>query len=198
MRITFSETLPIFSKPKKIPVIKKNEWDSVWEEHFPDEDEKLLKQFFVKSLSETCRGKMGEEFAKTKAEIDSLHSINKELLERQEELSDILKTIDLRNTEVHESKDLLEDTEKMSMECDEIQSKEFTRENIDEVVEIDPSHKTLLELIIADEAIKDTVYALGHLLNEGNLSLEIYLKKIRDLSRKQFVIRQKINLNTSL
>merc|ERR1712032_769132 len=149
----------------------------VWEEHFPDEDEKLLKQFFVKSLSETCRAKMGEEFAKTKAEVDSLHSIN---------------------TEVQESKELLEDTEKLAMECDEIQSKEFTRENIDEVVEIDPSHKMLLELIIADEAIKDTVYALGHLLNEGNLSLEIYLKKIRDLSRKQFVIRQKINLNTSL
>merc|ERR1712032_1324655 len=149
----------------------------VWEEHFPDEDEKLLKQFFVKSLSETCRAKMGEEFAKTKAEVDSLHSINKE---------------------VQESKELLEDTEKLAMECDEIQSKEFTRENIDEVVEIDPSHKMLLELIIADEAIKDTVYALGHLLNEGNLSLEIYLKKIRDLSRKQFVIRQKINLNTSL
>ena len=179
-------------------MIKKNDWDSVWEEHFPDEDEKLLKQFFVKSLSETCRGKLGEEFAKTKAEVDSLHSINKELLERQEALSDILKTIELRNTEVQESKGLLEDTKKLAMECDEIQSKEFTQENIDEVVEIDPSHKTLLELNIADEAIKDTVYALGHLLNEGNLSLEIYLKKVRDLSRKQFVIRQKINLNTSL
>ena len=197
-RITFSETLPIFSKPKKALVIKKNDWDSVWEEHFPDEDEKLLKQFFIKSLSETCRGKLGEEFAKTKAEVDSLHSINKELLERQEKLTDLLKKVDLKNTEVQTSKDLLEDTKEFVRKCDEIQSKDFTRENIDEVVEIGPSQKPLLDLIVADEAIKDTIYALGHLLNEGHLSLEIYLKKIRDLSRKQFVVRQKITLHTSM
>ena len=179
-------------------MIKKNDWDSVWEEHFPNEDEKLLKQYFIKSLSETCRGKLGEEFAKTKAEVDSLHLINKELLERQENLTNILRTIDLKNTEVKESKDLLEDTEKYLRKCDEIQSKEFTEDNVDEVVEIGPSHKSLLELIVVDEAIKDTIYALGHLLNEGNLSLEIYLKKIRELSRKQFVIRQKINIYTSM
>ena len=95
----------------------------------------------------------------------------------------------LRNTEVQESKDLLRDTEKYVRKCDEIQSKEFTRENIDEVVEIDPGHKTLLELIIADEAIKDTVYALGHLLNEGNLSLEIYLKKRYHPNIKSFDLK---------
>ena len=179
-------------------MIKKNDWDSVWEEHFPDEDEKVLKQFFIKSLSETCRAKLGEEFAKTKAEVDSLHSTNKELLERQEKLADILKNIDLNNIAVQNSKDLLKDTEQYVRKCNEIQSKEFSRENVDEVVEIEPSHKTLLELIVVDEALKDTIYALGHLLNEGTISLEVYLKKIRDLSRKQFVVRQKITLYYSL
>ena len=198
IRVTFSETPPIFSKPKKTLTIKKNDWDSVWEEHFPDEDEKVLKQFFIKSLSETCRAKLGEEFAKTKAEVDSLHSTNKELLERQEKLADILKNIDLNNIAVQNSKDLLKDTEQYVRKCNEIQSKEFSRENVDEVVEIEPSHKTLLELIVVDEALKDTIYALGHLLNEGTISLEVYLKKIRDLSRKQFVVRQKITLYYSL
>ena len=198
IRVTFSETPPIFSKPKKTLMIKKNDWDSVWEEHFPDEDEKVLKQFFIKSLSETCRAKLGEEFAKTKAEVDSLHSTNKELLERQEKLADILKNIDLNNIAVQNSKDLLKDTEQYVRKCNEIQSKEFSRENVDEVVEIEPSHKTLLELIVVDEALKDTIYALGHLLNEGTISLEVYLKKIRDLSRKQFVVRQKITLYYSL
>ena len=198
IRVTFSETPPIFSKPKKTLMINKNDWDSVWEEHFPDEDEKVLKQFFIKSLSETCRAKLGEEFAKTKAEVDSLHSTNKELLERQEKLADILKNIDLNNIAVQNSKDLLKDTEQYVRKCNEIQSKEFSRENVDEVVEIEPSHKTLLELIVVDEALKDTIYALGHLLNEGTISLEVYLKKIRDLSRKQFVVRQKITLYYSL
>ena len=179
-------------------MIKKNDWDSVWEEHFPDEDEKVLKQFFIKSLSETCRAKLGEEFAKTKAEVDSLHLTNKELLERQEKLTDILTKINLNTIEVQNSKDLLKDTEKYVRKCNEIQSKEFSRENVDEVVEIGPGHKILLELIVVDEGLKDTIYALGHLLNEGTISLEVYLKKIRDLSRKQFVVRQKITLCSPL
>ena len=158
----------------------------------------MLKQFFIKSLSETCRAKLGEEFAKTKAEVDSLHLTNKELLERQEKLTNILKKIDSNNSEVQNSKDLLSDTEKFVTKCNEIQSKEFSRENIDEVVEIEPSHQNLLELIVEDEALKDTIYALGHLLNEGTISLEVYLKKVRDLSRKQFVVRQKITLCSSL
>lgn len=170
----------------------------MWEEHFPDEEEKVLKQFFIKSLSETCRAKLGEEFAKTKAEVDSLHLTNKELLERQEKLTNILQKIDLNNSEVQNSKDLLSDTGKYVRKCNEIQSKEFSRENIDEVVEIEPSHQNLLELIVVDEALKDTIYALGHLLNEGTISLEVYLKKVRDLSRKQFVVRQKITLCSSL
>ena len=83
-RITFSETPPVFSKPKNVPrrKLSKDEWESVWEEHFPDEEEKVLKNFFLKSASETCRAKLGEEFAKTRAEIDSLHSVNRDLIER--------------------------------------------------------------------------------------------------------------------
>ena len=174
-------------------MIKKDDWDSVWEEHFPDEDEKLLKNFFIKSLSETCRGKLGEEFAKTKAEIDSLHSINKELLEKQENIEKFLKTMDLQTSEVQESLEVLKETKDFVRKCNKIQSKEIERENVDDLVEIrQKSHKKMLDLILADEAIKDSVYALGQLLNNSNLPLETYLKKVRDLSRKQFLIRQKM------
>merc|ERR1719427_1410317 len=39
-RVTFSETPPVFSRPRK-PTSTSAE--AVWEEHFPDQDEKLLR-----------------------------------------------------------------------------------------------------------------------------------------------------------
>ena len=52
-RITFSEIPPVFSKPKVPRKLSRDSgWESVWEDHFPDHEEKLLKNFFLKSASE--------------------------------------------------------------------------------------------------------------------------------------------------
>ena len=52
----------------------------------------------------------------------------------------------------------------------------------------------IVELVATDEAIKDCVYALGRVLDTDTdqLDLELYLKRVRELSRKQFSVRQKI------
>ena len=43
----------MFSKPKVPRKLSRDSgWESVWEDHFPDHEEKLLKNFFLKSASE--------------------------------------------------------------------------------------------------------------------------------------------------
>ena len=43
----------MFSKPKVARKLSRDSgWESVWEDHFPDHEEKLLKNFFLKSASE--------------------------------------------------------------------------------------------------------------------------------------------------
>lgn len=195
-RITFSETPPVFSKPKNVPrrKLSKDEWESVWEEHFPDEEEKVLKNFFLKSASETCRAKLGEEFAKTRAEIDSLHSVNRELIDRQEKLVDLLDDIELKQTEVEENVETIGGSHKTLENLESVLATEFTKDNVDDVVEvIQPSDNLILEAIVADEAINDSIYALGRVLDSDIISVETYLKKVRELSRKQFHTRQRIN-----
>ena len=173
--------------------LSKDEWESVWEEHFPDEEEKLLKNFFLKSASETCRSKLGEEYAKTRAEIDSLHSVNKELLEKQDDLVNMLKDIELKDSEVETNTGLLTESKELLDDINAVQSKEMTKEDIDNLVEIpNAAHSQLLDLIVTDEAINDCIYALGPTLDNEQLSLEAYLKKVRELSRKQFHVRQRI------
>ena len=193
-RITFSETPPVFSKPKVPRKLSRDSgWESVWEDHFPDHEEKLLKNFFLKSASETCRAKLGEEYAKTRAEIDSLHSVNKELLEKQEDLATILKDGEMKNDSVESYIGSLQSAKGTLERISADQSRELTEADVDHLVEVPGAvDAQIVELVAADEAIKDCVYALGRVLDADQLDLELYLKRVRELSRKQFSVRQKI------
>ena len=165
----------------------------MWEEHFPDEEEKLLKNFFLKSASETCRAKLGEEFAKTRAEIDSLHVVNKDLLERQEKLVDILDETELKQSEVEEIILNIEQSKQVLDELKPVLDTDITKNEVDSLVETPiPLDAAILEATVADEAVKDCIYALGRALSNDKISVETYLKKVRELSRKQFHTRHKI------
>lgn len=195
-RITFSETPPVFSKPKLSArrKLSKDEFESVWEEHFPDEDEKLLKTFFLKSASETCRSKLGEEYSKTKAEVDSLHSVNKELIDRQEAIQNILENIKTKEIETDETIEIVAKTLDTFKSVVTERSKEVNGDDIEELIKVpNAAHAQLLEAMANDEAINDCIYALGQALENEKITLEVYLRKVRELSRKQFTCRILVN-----
>ena len=195
-RITFSETPPVFSKPKVSArrKVSKDEFESVWEEHFPDEDEKLLKTFFLKSASETCRSMLGEEYSKTKAEVDSLHSVNKELIDRQEAIQNILENIKTKEIETDETIEIVAKTVDTFKSVVTERSKEVNGDDIEELIKVpNAAHAQLLEAMANDEAINDCIYALGQALENEKITLEVYLRKVRELSRKQFTCRILVN-----
>jgi len=69
-----------------------------------------------------------------------------------------------------------------------------TADTIEEVIKVpSPIHRQLLEAVANDEAIKDCIYALGQALRADKISLKVYLKKVRELSREQFTSRLLIN-----
>jgi ESCRT-I complex subunit TSG101 len=195
-RITFSETPPVFSKPKVSGrrKVSKDEFESVWEEHFPDEDEKLLKTFFLKSASETCRSKLGEEYSKTKAEVDSLHSVNKDLIDKQEEIQNILENMKAKEIETNETVEVVGKTLETFKSVLIERSKEVKGDDIEELIKVpNAAHAQLLEALANDEAINDCIYALGQGLENEKITLEVYLRKVRELSRKQFTCRILVN-----
>ena len=195
-RITFSETPPVFSKPKVTSKRKpsKDGFESVWEEHFPDEDEKLLKTFFLKSASETCRSKLGEEFSKTKAEVDSLHSVNKELIDRQEDIQNML--LDMRSKEIEAKENIKvigEALDIFKIVADENLA-QASVDVVDELIHVPNAiHAQMLEAVSSDEAINDCIYALGRALENEKITLDVYLRKVRELSRKQATARILVN-----
>ena len=73
-------------------------------------------------------------------------------------------------------------------------SSPVTADTVDELIKVsNPAHRQLLDAVANDEAINDCIYALGQALKNDQISTAVYLKKVRDLSRKQFVCRLLVN-----
>jgi len=196
-RVTFTETPPVFSKPRPGARRKPSkEWESVWDEHFPDEEEKMLKSFFLTSASETCRAKLGEDYNRTQAEVDSLHSVNRELIDRQEELEGLTRKLELAELEAttdlavvrhgHDSLEAVAAARKVE--------EAVTVDTVEDLVVVDNARdRQMVAAVAEDETLRDCVLVLGRVLREGRISTDEYLRKVRALSRLQFIAVHTVN-----
>jgi len=147
-----------------------------------------LRSCLLSEVEDTLRLKLEEEESKTKAELESLSLVNHELLDNQEEMERVEGELE---TMIAESK----------IECDELTSCLETMEKLSQAfdgitltedsvrVGGGPLHKQIMELYADDLAYSDALYWLGEGFKAGHVPCEKYLKKVRDLSRKQFYTR---------
>ncbi|XP_023321816.1 tumor susceptibility gene 101 protein [Eurytemora carolleeae] len=193
-RITFSENPPVFSKPK-LSRRKRTEpdYESIWREHYPDseeEEDKLVRQTLLVSAGETCRGKLGEVWCRTKAEIDSLHVLNRELIERQEKIGELVEMMKEKEEEVGKALSTLRVMEELMTEVQGLRSQQISSKDGEKMIFTESAcQDRILETVAEDEAVNDSIYALGRALKAGQVGAEPYLRAVRDLSRDQFELR---------
>jgi ESCRT-I complex subunit TSG101 len=154
-----------------------------------DVDEKHLRASLLSACEEILRDKLEEEFSARKAEVSCLHSTNKELLDGQERIGAILTEVATKTTEVQAQTAALLRTEV------ELRSAAYRLSELDVpaaasaddvLVVSDPLQARLLDAFATDAAIEDVVYSLGEALHAGVIGCDVYLKKVRHLSRRQF------------
>ncbi|QQP38994.1 Tumor susceptibility gene 101 proteinlike, partial [Caligus rogercresseyi] len=142
-------------------------------------------------VEDRLKAKLGEEFMKTRAEIDSLVENTKDLLDGQETLLNSLKDLEALSLKADGHKDSLKDAEKRLRSKKEDLVSRF-EEGIppDSIIDPeDPLHRQILSAYAEDSAAEDTIFLLGEALRRGRIDLEAYLKKVRNISRKQFMNR---------
>lgn len=142
---------------------------------------------------EILREKFTEEFYKTKAELQTLHSTNKELLDGQEDIGAIEAELDAKLSQVHSC------VEELGREDCALKRSIQAIDNLDpEALDTDrgiistdePLYGQIVKCFAEDAAIGDAIYHLGEGLRLGLYpSLDLYLKKVRNLSRQQFYLR---------
>merc|ERR1719278_2260623 len=90
---------------------------------------------------------------------------------------------------VHQARDLLKEVQEARSVTTPV-----TSETVDELVKVNKTlDRQLIEAVANDEAIKDCIYSLDQALRSDRISVGIYLKKVRELSREQFSCRMLIS-----
>ncbi len=165
--------------------------DQSHEDHFVM-SEKHLRASLLTAAEEKVRSRLGEEFMKTRAEMESLQATNRELQDGQEKLSEMMTQLQDASSELDSySAKLMQAEVELSAELQTLLGlSQVDLTKVDEFVEISGgSCRQAVESHAQDTAIEDCLYWLGRALHQDAIECEVYLKKVRNLSRVQFFHR---------
>ncbi|XP_075228812.1 tumor susceptibility gene 101 isoform X2 [Lycorma delicatula] len=145
--------------------------------------------------------RLEEQFAQSKAELDILQQTANELSQGKNHLDKVLERLEKEKNELERNITLLKEKED---ELDKAISRLSDKEDIDvdeAVTTTAPLYKQILNAYAEEAATEDTIYYMGEALRRGVIDLDIFLKQVRALSRKQFMLRalmQKCRLKAGL
>uniref|UniRef100_A0A182S6Z9 UEV domain-containing protein n=1 Tax=Anopheles maculatus TaxID=74869 RepID=A0A182S6Z9_9DIPT len=151
--------------------------------------EEHIRASLISAVEDKLKRRVQEKVNQCQAEVQTLKRTQQELNEGQVKIKEILVRLERDEKELTKCITVLKDKEK---------ELERALESLDNVDSIDvdeavtttaPLYKQLLNAYAEEAAIEDATYFMGEALRSGVIDLEVFLKQIRQLSRKQFMLR---------
>jgi ESCRT-I complex subunit TSG101 len=155
--------------------------DTIKPEHF--------KMSLVSAVHEKACDRFFELTSVKQAEIDSLNRVNTELEESQRHLESFSSEVEneilnLNNMTI----ELNDKTSQLNESINQMQHRDSASIE-DAVVTPAPLYRQLMQLFAEELAIQDLIYYLSEGLQNRTVNLPDFLKQVRFLSRKQFMLR---------
>ncbi|XP_014247252.1 tumor susceptibility gene 101 protein [Cimex lectularius] len=148
-----------------------------------------IKASLLSAVEDKLRKKMNDQVAQNKAELDILQQTSYELNQGKAKLLDIISKMEKEKSDLERVFTLLKerDAELEKAKADLEERKEV---DVDEaVITTAPLYKQILNAYAEEAAIEDAIYYMGEALRRSVIDLDVFLKQIRSLSRKQFTLR---------
>uniref|UniRef100_A0A182Q067 UEV domain-containing protein n=1 Tax=Anopheles farauti TaxID=69004 RepID=A0A182Q067_9DIPT len=151
--------------------------------------EEHIRVSLISAVEDKLKRRVQEKVNQCQAEVQTLKRTQQELNEGQTKIKEILSRLERDEKELTKSITVLKDKE---------QELERALESLENVESIDvdeavtttaPLYKQLLNAYAEEAAIEDATYFMGEALRSGVIDLEVFLKQVRQLSRKQFMLR---------
>ncbi|KAK3696962.1 hypothetical protein RRG08_023153 [Elysia crispata] len=151
-----------------------------------------VKASLLSAVEDKIKRRLKETFAQAQAEMDVLTKTQTDLNHGKQKLEQIISDLEKEKEEISKNIRLLSEKDEEVKEA--IQKMEGQEEvNIDEaVVTTTPLYRQLVDAFAEEQAIEDAIYYLGEALRKNVIELESFLKRVRELSRKQFILRATI------
>lgn len=151
--------------------------------------EEHLRMSLLSAVEDKMKRRLREMFEQAQAEMNVLHKTQADLVKGKEKLEVMVKELENEKVEIENNIKLLHDKDQ---EVKEVLQKLDNQDKLDideAVVTTTPLYRQLLNSFAEEQAIEDAIYYLGEALRKDVIDLDVFLKQVRELSRKQFFLR---------
>ncbi|XP_077494517.1 tumor susceptibility gene 101 [Amblyomma americanum] len=148
-----------------------------------------IRASLLTAVEEKVKARLKETLSGAQAEMDVLKRTHDELTQGKTKLDDLISRMDREQAELEAN---LQNLRERNEELKELIRKMENQGaiNVDEaVVTTAPLYKQLVNAFAEENATEDAIYYLGEALRKGVIDLDVFLKHVRELSRKQFLLR---------
>jgi len=148
-----------------------------------------IKASILSAVEDKVRRRIRDEFSTRGAETDSLKKIGEDLTAGKARLEQMMQRLKDESAELDRNIQTLE--AKQTEMSDLVSQLEESEEiDVDEaVVASAPLFKQLFAAYAEESATEDALYFLGEALRRGVIDCDVFLKHVRNLSRRQFMLR---------
>ncbi|KAM5247281.1 tumor susceptibility gene 101 protein isoform 3-T3 [Ctenodactylus gundi] len=192
MIVVFGEEPPVFSRPTISAPYPP--YQATGPPNSPSRDgtisEDTIRASLISAVSDKLRWRMKEEMDRAQAELNALKRTEEDLKKGHQKLEEMVTRLDQEVAEVDKNIELLKKKDEELSSALEKMENQSENNDIDEVIiPTAPLYKQILNLYAEENAIEDTIFYLGEALRRGVIDLDVFLKHVRLLSRKQFQLR---------
>jgi len=158
------------------------------QQHLP---EQIYKDSLVSALIDKVKYRLEDLTMTSKAEIESLRRTEDDLVHGERQLQSMLNECQQQETQAQNYIATLRTKINEMKEANGKMSSSSSGETLkdDAIITTAPIYKQLLQAYSEEHAIQDLLYFLGDGHRRKSIGLDIYLKHVRELSRRQFILR---------
>lgn len=143
----------------------------------------------LSAVEDKLKKRLREVLAQSQAEIEVLKKTQDDLTKGKAKLEDMLRRMQNEQVDLEQNIHVLREKDE---EMNELLTKMENQEELDiddAVITTAPLYKQLLNTFAEENATEDAIYYLGEALRKGVIDLDLFLKHVRQMSRKQFMLR---------
>ena len=143
----------------------------------------------ISAIQDKLRVKYNEYYEEKMAEVDSLKRVNNDLKQSQAYLDSIIGEAESECINIKDlTRELKDKSSMVNKKINRIQLRDSA--NIeDAIITPTPLYRQLFNLYVEELAIQDLIYYLSEGLYHKTITLDNFLRQVRSLTRKQFLLR---------
>ncbi|CAD7003491.1 tumor susceptibility gene 101 protein isoform X2 [Ceratitis capitata] len=151
--------------------------------------EEHIKASLISAVEDKLRRRLQEKVNQYQAEIETLNRTKQELVEGSLKIDNVISRLNREEMELEKNVSILRDKEQELVKCLEAFENNKGIDPDEAVTTTAPIYRQLLNAYAEEAALEDAIYYMGEALRSNVIDLETFLKHVRQLSRKQFMLR---------